>query len=97
MLQFLYHCCKQNKFLGQLISGYLNKNLYLQQEDVFQNFSNRFITSGKNFYSLHIESPHASFVRERNNIYCNDQKSVIGGGMKWVKMVIHLKIIKMDT
>jgi len=77
--QFLYHCCKQNKFLGQLISGYLNKTLYLQQEDVFQNSTNKFITSGKNFYYLHIESPHAPFVREANNAYCNDQKSVVWG------------------
>ena len=77
--QFLYHCCKQNKFLGQLISGYLNKNLYLQQENVFQNFKNDIITSGKNFYYLHIESPHAPFVRKANNTYCNDQKSVVWG------------------
>lgn len=77
--QFLYHCCKQNRFLGQLISGYLNKTLYLQQEDVFQNFTKKFITPGKNFYYLHIESPHAPFVRESNNTYCNDQKSVVWG------------------
>ena len=77
--QFLYHCCKQNKFLGQWVSGYLNKTLYLQQEDVFQNFTNDIMTSGKNFYYLHIESPHAPFVREANNAYCNDQKSVVWG------------------
>ena len=78
-LQFLYHCCKQNKFLGKLVSGHLNKTLYLQQEDVFQNFTKKFITSGKNFYYLHIESPHAPFVREKNNTYCNDQKCVVWG------------------
>ena len=78
-LQFLYHCCKQNKFLEEVISGYLNKNLYLQQENVFQNFTNDIITSSKNFYYLHIESPHAPFVREVNNTYCNDQKSVVWG------------------
>ena len=77
--QFLYHCCKQNTFLGQLISSYLNKTLYLQQEDVFQNFTKKFITSGKNFYYLHIESPHAPFVRKKNNTYCNDQKSIVWG------------------
>ena len=77
--QFLYHCCKQNKFLGQLVSGYLNRMLYLQQEDVFQNFVNDIIIPGKNFYYLHIESPHAPFVREANNTYCNDQKSVVWG------------------
>lgn len=77
--QFLYHCCKQNKFLEELISGYLNKTIYLQQEDVFQNFKNNIMTSGKNFYYLHIESPHAPFVREANNAYCNDQKCVVWG------------------
>lgn len=78
-LQFLYYCCKQNKFLGELVSGYLNKNLYLQQEDVFQSFTNDIIIPDKNFYYLHIESPHAPFVREVNNAYCNDQKSIVWG------------------
>lgn len=96
-LQFLYHCCKQNKFLGQLISSYLNKNLYLKQEDVFQNFINKFITSSKNFYYLHIESPHAPFVREANNDYCNDQKSFVWGENEVGEMLISSMIIKQDT
>ena len=78
-LQFLYHCCKQNKFFKKLISKKLNEQLYFHQEKVFNFLRSNLPITDKCFYYIHIDSPHAPFVRDNNNIFNNDQQSVVWG------------------
>lgn len=78
-LQFFYHCFKHNKFLAKIVSKKLNEQLYIHQEEVFKLLRYNFKTNDKCFYYIHVDSPHAPFVRGQNNDFVNDQKSVVWG------------------
>lgn len=78
-LQLSYYCFKQNKYISKLLETKLNKKLYEHQENNFyflENLPNNFKHS---FFYIHIDSPHAPFVRDANNYFNDDQKSIVWG------------------
>ena len=78
--QFIYHCFKQNQYLGNAISEELNKQLFKHQESIFHFLENKFIKNNDpTFYYIHLDTPHAPFVRTNLNDFNNDQKSKIWG------------------
>lgn len=78
-LQFVYHCCRQNNFLKHSVETALNQQLYRHQNAVFKFLRNEFRPKEKCFYYIHIDSPHAPFVRNGQSEFFNDCRSVIWG------------------
>ena len=78
-LQFVYHCCRQNNFLKHSVETALNQQLYRHQNAVFKFLRNEFRPKEKCFYYIHIDSPHAPFVRNGQSEFFNDYRSVIWG------------------
>lgn len=78
-LQFAYHCCRQNRLLKHSMETVLNQQLYRYQNAVFKFLKNGFRPKEKCFYYIHIDSPHAPFVRNGQNEFFNDCRSAIWG------------------
>ena len=79
LLQFLYHCCRQNIFLKRPMEAALNRQLYNHQNSIFKFLEHEFYPKKKCLYYIHIDSPHAPFVRNERNEFFNDRQSTIWG------------------
>lgn len=77
---FAYACFKQNTIIRQYLCTFLNNELYSSQNKIFDFLSNFTQNNfNKNFYYIHLDSPHAPFILNYDGKFVDDQKSSIWG------------------
>lgn len=75
-----YVCFRQNTIIRDFVCSALNRQLYCRQKQIFDFLSNfKQNNFNKNFYYIHIDSPHAPFILNYDGSFFDDKRSTIWG------------------
>lgn len=79
LLEFLYACTYRTKLAANALISTLNQRLFQRQESIWQRLCHLEAKTGKQFYYIHLDLPHAPFILNKDGTFNNDHAAQIWG------------------